>query len=303
MELFPEYLINIETGAGTPPKFYHKFDLCLENADLNYGACYDGPLDEFSRAVGRLSMNIPPGTENFEKVEPLKWWDKFRYKFHGRMLMKITNGFRFRNLLSPLAYIHHYVLLMSTEASFSYNTGGVLTCLDNCSLSIHQETCSPYLHLRYFKSQLWSFLCRPLHSDAVYIISNTKLQVSTGFQWECREDPNDHHVQHDFVRNFPSKEIYNGEDYFSGFRSEGLDMEMSFDFEPLSDLDHSKLVLWANDYSWIRQWQMILGNPPGITRVVSMIKCSDGTYIAAPKRSIVTLGYLLQEVSQSHHHS
>lgn len=63
-----------------PMKFYHSLRCDARDVELNYGVATIPALADASNAAARLS------SDSLDPAKPLPWWDKLRYKLHGKFV-------------------------------------------------------------------------------------------------------------------------------------------------------------------------------------------------------------------------
>jgi hypothetical protein len=106
------------TKSLAPMKVYHSLRCDARDVELNYGVAILPALADASNAAARLS------SDSLDPAKPLPWWDKLRYKVHGKFTGSL-NSVRLRLLADhdPHAFNNNMVVdITQLELDLDGNT-------------------------------------------------------------------------------------------------------------------------------------------------------------------------------------
>jgi hypothetical protein len=287
---------RIETGGAVPAKIFQNLQIKISDMAVSYGYCLEGTLEMLSRAIGRLSLDVNPGTDQFNPAQPLKWWDKLRFKIHGPMNLEAV-GFNIRLLTTPSPYVLSFLELGSQSVAVKIETFKFSFSFKDCKLSIIRNLPKGNkFHPVGFKK--YALLCEYSDFNRVDVLLNYDLRIDVNLEWvnnyHPTVEPSFHYVfdvdEKQLAENLSSKDV------FKDFRAVSLGMSLEMVFTPLSR--DSKVQLWWNDLSWL--WSFIfevLSNPPSTSKAVPMQRDMSLKLLPSPKRWGMSTGDLFENVT------
>ncbi|CAG5051041.1 unnamed protein product [Parnassius apollo] len=217
-----------------PLKWY--YDLCCEMSEYSYafGPCWEPVIAHCNLAFDQVSR------PSLDPSAPLAWWDKVRLLMHGRLTVNC-------NKFTCLLHVSLDPYNTTEEMEVTWNdlvldwTNGKLLFLGE--LNVFVRTASKYDD------------CRVLRVPAL------RLCVKMG--WQCVGEPRDHHaVAPCAPTRLPEYSSNQEHDSYRAFRSQGLDLHLSYDTKPVEG-DGPVLLLYGSTLRWFESLKLILS---GITR-------------------------------------
>lgn len=223
----------------TSLKFYHDLDCELEHCSYAFGPCWEPVMAQFNLSMEKIS------TPSRDPSPTLPFWDKTRLLYHGRLTMIVK---QFTVLLH--ASLDPYNTTEEMELSWN-NCGIVWTnakIMFKGELNVSVRTASRYDD------------CRMLHFP--------NLKLTFKLNWICLANPNDHHAvipcAPDKLPEYSSNQVH---DSFRAFRSQNLNIWISFETKPISvqktDFDVPSVDLYGSTLRWFESLKLILS---GVTR-------------------------------------
>ncbi|CAK1581481.1 unnamed protein product [Parnassius mnemosyne] len=217
-----------------PLKWY--YDLCCEMSEYSYafGPCWEPVIAHCNLAFDQVSR------PSLDPSAPLAWWDKVRLLMHGRLTVNC-------NKFTCLLHVSLDPYNTTEEMEVTWNdlvldwTNGKLLFLGE--LNVFVRTASKYDD------------CRVLRVPAL------RLCVKLG--WQCVGEPRDHHaVAPCAPTRLPEYSSNQEHDSYRAFRSQGLELHLSYDTKPVEG-DGPVLLLYGSTLRWFESLKLILS---GITR-------------------------------------
>ncbi|CAO1400040.1 unnamed protein product [Diamesa serratosioi] len=219
----------------TSLKFYHDFDWELDLLAYAFGPCWEPCVAQFNLSFEKISA------PSKDPSPPMPFWDKMRLLFHGRLTIIAK---QFTILLH--ASLDPYNT--TEEMELTWNNCGIVWAnakiMFKGDLKVWVRTASRYDD------------CRLLH------LPNLKLTFK--LNWICLANPNDHHTvvpcAPDKLPEYSSNQVH---DSFRAFRSQNVNISISFETKQGSTADVPKLDLFGSTLRWFESLKLILS---GITR-------------------------------------
>lgn len=249
-------------SRGIPVKIYYDLNLTSDYLHSTYGdiiqPSIEGLMDIIKRLIPKPPLNDPRDPAKISSDPDLTWWDNLRFQFHGAFKWKMKK-FSFRWLLDTVPRYDWSILLTSDDFILSHSTGVAALEMTNAIISLpdssyHMLDSSPvhngYSILQnYLKNNTSGFKRRRHH---LILFPNFKTQF--GFKWSVNRVPSEvqrnHSSRHhnvymtDMLATPASKD-----DKFQYFRSQGWDIEWSFE---LDETQHGSWIALRGDVlPWI----------------------------------------------------
>lgn len=307
--LHDDIIENVCSGSVVPQKIYHSLKIVASGVFFSYGYSLDSHIEMFSRALGRLSMLVAPGTQKFQPVDDLKWWDKFRYKYHGDIEFDIRD-LCFKFLVTSIPYEVECIDLQSSHLVLSSRTGIIEANFSAFQLSFQRSeriARSPlpaldsyWKVIQKYRSDYYNLgITNPLFPVMCLI----DLKVCFEFDWICGKKDilyASHYVHHvpeikdddcTFLQNF---------DLYHYFRAVDMNSKMIIRFRPCSDFGNNKsqFRIWMDDVHWFKVIQQAITTPPFTSRVIPVFRDRDGAFsLPVGKRSSITTSSIIHSVN------
>jgi hypothetical protein len=170
-------LISTVIKASAPLKIYHSLQADISGLGFVHGTAYQPAIAELALALSRLSA------DSFEPSEPLKFWDKMRFMFHGTLK----------------ANVHRFSLKIL--ATLSPHSDG----------DEHATITADYLNLDCISQNQWTMSIAEVNvfsttkSDTIYFPG---FEIRAEMQWNSLETS---HFVHAFATNmadaFPNRNV------------------------------------------------------------------------------------------------
>lgn len=231
-EPFGDY--TIERGMSSL-KFYHDFDWELDYLCYAFGPCWEPVMAQYNLSFEKI---LAPSKD---PSPPLPFWDKMRLLFHGRLT---TIAKQFTILLH--ASLDPYNT--TEEMELTWNNCGIV-----------------WANAKFmFKGDLQVWVRTASRYDDCRLIHLPNLKLTFKLSWICNANPNDHHsvitCAPDKLPEYSSNQVH---DSYRAFRSQNLNISISFETKPSANGEIPKLDLYGSTLRWFESLKLILS---GVTR-------------------------------------
>lgn len=271
------------TKSLAPMKVYHSLRCDARDVELNYGVAIIPALADASNAAARLS------SDSLDPAKPLPWWDKLRYKVHGKFAGSL-NSVRLRLLADhdPHAFNNNMVVdVTQLELDLNGNTWGMV------GRDMNMRLVTPSADL----------------ADTVYF---PVLTVAADMRWSSIQTS---HYTLDFARTvheaFPNKMVHTStmpepsSCEWSGamlvpdetrvlpvdkFRASSWTLELQIEISGARGSSAS-VCLWHSSLAWLgRLYKQLIAAPKSRAAVMKMTRSKIGTL---RKKKVQPLGEML----------
>eukprot|EP01052_Picozoa_sp_SAG31_P004057 SAG31_NODE_164_length_21790_cov_26.291411_3_plen_1178_part_00 len=267
--------------TSSPTKIFHQCASEVNGLCFCYGTAYQPALADIAAAFSRLSA------DSSEYSQPLQYWDKLRFMFHGSMNLNI-HSFTLKILARTNPHIHdEYAAVCAARAS-------VLCVSQNLWKISLQEVDLSLVSIS-----------EPKH-EAAHLPS---INIQGEMHWKCT---NSSHFVHSFARRreeaFPNQNPdvslailgdrvdKTDRDVYSAFRSHSWNLNLSVEFEAQTNrqavANEAAFKMWTSSLPWIQNLSRNFVTAPASKS--SVIKMSRTKLGRPRKRRQPSLGQLLE---------